>query len=631
MAQTRHQQTLTDYVTIAISPILIMAMVGSLVYFLLEVLYVGKYEFRLQWILFCFVFGIVLVARMSMRDDLSAPWGVYGLVLGLVVWFAICRFVQFDPDTLLAPFSWAVNAGLMGIVWWSAHKLTWDCTYIDDQVDASGVGLMQAAGMEQGKNADPGSKNEDRGAGRVNAPVQDSSPGPSLAPLAKPPSSSWWKRWLKYREEQRKKPHNPGVWVIYFSLAALPLFGLGQSLIPAEAEGRRRYVFWLMIVYLGSGLGLLLTTSFLGLRRYLRQRKLPMPKSIAAAWLTTGGVLIAALLIGGALLPRPNAEYPLVDVGQLVGSKERESSRYASKGDSPGKGQGKASADRPPDNEKGSEGSGNKSDPQGKGQSQGKSGQQKGDGQSDQKGKGQSEKKGESSSSDQKSGGNQKGKSDEKKDKKDKGQKGQSADSDDQDNSTKPPQSFHTSTGSWLPSALKWVVFTVLVLAMAFYLFRNGVKYLANFSQWARRLLAALDAFWQRLFGWLSRQSAAPELAEKHEMRPTPPVPFTSFANPFRSGSAAQQSPEELVRYSFEALEAWAREHDLERHPEETAGEFTRRLGGSTPALESEVKQLAGLYARAAYARGRLPDSSLSSLEKFWERLENVSVAPLSA
>jgi hypothetical protein len=631
MVNSRHQQTLGDYITIAISPILIMAMVGSLVYFLLEVLYVGKYEFRLQWILFCFVFGIVLVARMSMRDGLSAPWGVYGFVLGLLVWFAICRFVQFDPDTLLAPFSWAINAGLMGIVWWSAHKLTWDCTYIDDQVDASGVGLMQAAGMEEAKekNDDRGSRKEDRRAGCVNAPVRDDQPGPSPAPLAKAQSSTWWQRWLKYREEQRKRPHNPGVWVIYFSLAALPLFGLGQSLIPAEAEGRRRYVFWLMIVYLGSGLGLLLTTSFLGLRRYLRQRKLPMPKAIAAAWLTTGGVLIAALLIGGALLPRPNAEYPLVDVGQLVGSKEREASRYASKGDSPGKGQGKAATDRPRDNEKGSEGAGNKPDPQAKGQ--GKSGQQKGDGQSDQKGQGKGDKKGDSSSSDQKSGENQKGKADQKKDKKEKGQGSQSSNSDDQEKSTKPPQSFHTSIGSWLSSALKWVVFTVLALAVAFYLFRNGLKYLANFSQWARRLLAALDAFWQRLFGWLSPPSVGAMPSGEPEMIPTPPVPFASFASPFRNGSATQQSPEELVRYSFEALEAWAREHDLERHPEETAGEFARRLGGATPALESEVKRLAGLYARAAYARGRLPDSSLSTLEKFWERLESVSEAPLSA
>src|SRR5262249_40646445 len=151
---------------------------------------------------------------------------------------------------------------------------------------------------------------------------------------------------------------------------------LGQSLIPAGDEGRRRYVFWLMIVYLGSGLGLLLTTSFLGLRRYLRQRKLPMPTSIAGAWLTTGGVLISVLLVVGELLPRPNAEYTLIDMESLAGSKERQASKFAQKGDSPGKDKGKASTDRPPDNEKGNEGDGNKPDKE-VGSRQSKSGQQK--------------------------------------------------------------------------------------------------------------------------------------------------------------------------------------------------------------------------------------------------------------
>src|SRR5260370_31325729 len=179
-----------------------------------------------------------------------------------------------------------------------------------------------------------------------------------------------------------------------------------------------------MIVYLGRGLVLLLTTSFLGLRRYLRQRKLPMPTSIAGVWLTTGGLLIVALLVGGALLPRPNAEYPLIDVGNLVGSKEGQASRMALKGDSPGKDTGKAATDRPPDNEKGSPGSGNKPDKQAKGQSQGKSGQQKGGNQSNQKGNSQGDKKGQSSPSDQKSSGDQKGKADRQKDKKDKGKEG---------------------------------------------------------------------------------------------------------------------------------------------------------------------------------------------------------------
>ena len=62
------------------------------------------------------------------------------------------------------------------------------------------------------------------------------------------------------------------MWIIYFSLAALPLFGLGQALIPVEEEARRRTTFWLLVCYVAAGIGLMLTTCFLGLRRYLRQK-----------------------------------------------------------------------------------------------------------------------------------------------------------------------------------------------------------------------------------------------------------------------------------------------------------------------------------------------------------------------
>src|SRR5262249_36972964 len=136
------------------------------------------------------------------------------------------------------------------------------------------------------------------------------------------PFQAWWEGYLRYREGQKRKPHTPGVWVVYFSLAALPLFGLGQALIPAEAVGPRRRAFWLMSIYVASGLGLLLTTSFLGLRRYLRQRKLQMPVAMTGVWLLVGGILIALLLTTGALLPRPNPEYSPVKqwVENLVGS-----------------------------------------------------------------------------------------------------------------------------------------------------------------------------------------------------------------------------------------------------------------------------------------------------------------------
>ena len=112
----------------------------------------------------------------------------------------------------------------------------------------------------------------------------------------------WWERFERFREE-RKKRRVLGAWVIYFSLAALPLFGLGEALIPVEETGRRQYAFWLMAAYVGSGLGLLLTTCFLSVRRYLRQRRLQMPVAMTAAWLTAGGGLIA----GAAADRRPVA------------------------------------------------------------------------------------------------------------------------------------------------------------------------------------------------------------------------------------------------------------------------------------------------------------------------------------
>ena len=86
------------------------------------------------------------------------------------------------------------------------------------------------------------------------------------------PDRPWWKFWEGDSDEARR-PHVPGVWLIYFTVASLPLFGLGQWLVPAVEEDRRAWLFIYFLAYIASGMGLLLATSFLNLRRYLRQRQ----------------------------------------------------------------------------------------------------------------------------------------------------------------------------------------------------------------------------------------------------------------------------------------------------------------------------------------------------------------------
>src|SRR5690348_2109298 len=146
MPADKPRPSLADYVAIAVSPVLIMALVSSLVFFLVAVLYDGEFVDRLRWILFFYVFGAVLVARMSMEFGISDRAPLYGLVLAVLTWIGLGMFVEYPAG--LEGISWLINAGLIGISWWSAHRLTWDCTYIDEKAETTGTGLLQATGMD---------------------------------------------------------------------------------------------------------------------------------------------------------------------------------------------------------------------------------------------------------------------------------------------------------------------------------------------------------------------------------------------------------------------------------------------------------------------------------------------------
>jgi hypothetical protein len=80
-----------------------------------------------------------------------------------------------------------------------------------------------------------------------------------------------------------------------------------------------------------------------------------------------------------------------------------------------------------------------------------------------------------------------------------------------------------------------------------------------------------------------------------------------------------------LVRFSFEALEAWARERGQERRLQETPLEFAQRLGGEFAEMDKEVCRLAGYYAGLAYA-GKSPGAaSREAIRVFWQKLAEVA------
>jgi hypothetical protein len=636
MPADREAPTLADYAVTAISPVLIMLMVGSLVFFLVEVLYAGKYSGKLLYSLFFFVIGAVLVARISIQID-GARATLYGVGLGVVTFLAMMAYVEYPAGTPLRSVAWLVNLGLMGVVWWSAHKLTWDCTHIDEKREASGRGVLAAAGLDA-DTRDSGSESESGSNDKTGPARRESQTSANEPPRGKKKKKkkrresalwTWIERYKKYRAEQREKPHTPGVWVVYFSLAALPLFALGQSLVSPDDDARRRAIFLQMAVYVGSGLGLLVTTSLLGLRRYLRQRKAKIPAALTASWLGLGAALIAVFLVLGAFLPRPHSEVPWFGIAR-AGKSDREASRYAQSRDSAGKGEGTAGdvtskgegnasgKGGEPGGGKGEKGSGGKGQGKGSGGKDGKGGGSKGkSGGESGEGKNRDNSSEQGGKEESGRGGDTDREGDEAK-----GESGQRSGS----QSGSPPQGLASALEK-VGGFLKWVVFAVIAFLVLAAVVLGVLKYLAPFTEWARNLLDAIRNWWASLFGGRASRTRE-EAAAVAERGPVRPPPFSAFSNPFEDGTASGREPAELVVYTFAALDSWAWDRGHGRHATETPLEFAARLADEFPGRGAVIQQLAHLYARVAYSTAPLPANARATLEAVWDELVHGAAEP---
>lgn len=84
---------------------------------------------------------------------------------------------------------------------------------------------------------------------------------------------------------------------------------------------------------------------------------------------------------------------------------------------------------------------------------------------------------------------------------------------------------------------------------------------------------------------------------------------------------AQRASPGDVAKYTFAALEAWARDHGCPRAEQQTPLEFVHAMGSTQTDVAVEARGVAQWYCQLAYAGGQLPDSSLPSMRRLWERL----------
>ncbi len=112
-----------------------------------------------------------------------------------------------------------------------------------------------------------------------------------------------------------------------------------------------------------------------------------------------------------------------------------------------------------------------------------------------------------------------------------------------------------------LGNLLKLILLAALVCAASFFAW----KYRGTIGQALAQLWRDIQQLLASLWGG-RRQPVGGDEASQASQPSAPPLPsFASYTDPFLSGAAERLTTEQLIRYSFEALEAWGREQGCAR------------------------------------------------------------------
>lgn len=595
------------------APVLIFLMISSLVNFLILLFYGGTYVQRVPWILLMYTMGSVAVARLAIEQTRAYALG-YAAVLGFVTLFVMTGFVGAFVFTLM----------LLLVISVLADRLVHDCTLIDDSLDASGQGLV------------------DFGRTLLRSHTGRSTGEPEQPVAHQPP---------------RRRTHQPGRTVMWLALAALPLFGLGQFMLHSDPDTWSR-AKWLLAVYLFTSLSLLVTTSFLGLRRYLRQRGAEMPTDVSVAWIAGGLFLILLILFGAYLAPVPGQLLASIEVPDFLSAKDdQRSSRFGwgdegaerNSADDPMADQPSADPDAPPSGQTqegaqpgSAEGGDAKQAPAGNE----KGGKQPAAGEPSPNappGPEPSQSSGEPSQSSQEPGEGDAGlappsdpaadpsqgdgpkpsdaaepntdqpaadpaqPSDSPPDRAEPQTETESTPDASEttapnDRASDPPGSSSSNLLPQLSSLLRWMLMLALFGIVAVF-------------GWLNR--EALLQWWRSLFAGPEREVNPAIASSPMTLADEPLRPFASFVNPVDR----ETDPRRTIVITFQAFEAWSRERGWKRSKDETPSEFLRRVTRLMPQASVPAQQVVDAYNRIVYGRGNATRADLHAASTIWNMM----------
>jgi len=183
-----------------------------------------------------------------------------------------------------------------------------------------------------------------------------------------------------------------------------------------------------------------------------------------------------------------------------------------------------------------------------------------------------------------------------------------------------PIQNIASSLGG-LSGVLKVVFYIALAIILAVLIWKYREQILRALSEILRAI--------RELFGGGGTRGAVDEEKATAAVRRKS---FSEFQDPFLNGQQARLAPEELVRYTFAAFEAWANDRGRPRSPDCTPQELIGTAVDPDSPLYAEARQLVRMYGEVAYASRRVSREAADGLRDVWQLMRQThTVAPVDA
>ena len=291
----------TDWLLEFLTPFMILIMVASVVFFLLDVrfVYTEVHDWNLRMVAFFFILGVVSLNRLIARDGRDESILYFVALAGAITMYTMATTTAYDVGSVGGKFmnrpgvALAFNLSVVMFIWWLANRLTHECC-VDENYTAGDIGILTGTVRRFKEKAER----------KTAAPILDTTldaidPSEWKKPEKKGPKPA-------YGATQRLSKRHPGISILYFSVPVMIAFALGQRVVQHGGESMLLAGHLYLACYTVSALSLLMLSSLAGLRDYFRARRVKLPGTLGPFWIGLGSVMVVMVLFGAAVLPGPD-------------------------------------------------------------------------------------------------------------------------------------------------------------------------------------------------------------------------------------------------------------------------------------------------------------------------------------